>query len=79
MLYKQNVMALVGGGENPKWSKNKVIMWDDQDVKKFEELNHNSEVKGVRMRQECVIVIVVNRVYLYGMSDFALIGQIDTY
>ena len=72
-------MALVGGGDNPKWSKNKVILWDDQDVKKVEELNHNSEVKGVRMHPECVIVILDNKVYMYGMSDFQLIDQIDTY
>ena len=72
-------MALVGGGDNPKWSKNKVILWDDQDVKKVEELNHNSEVRGVRMHPECVIVILDNKVYMYGMSDFQLIDQIDTY
>ena len=72
-------MALVGGGDNTKWSKNKVILWDDQDVKKVEELNHNSEVRGVRMHPECVIVILDNKVYMYGMSDFQLIDQIDTY
>ena len=41
MLYRQNIMALVGGGANPKWPKNKVIMWDDLQVEMFEELNHN--------------------------------------
>jgi len=51
-------MALVGGGLNPKWPRNKVIMWDDLEVNKIEELNHNSEVRGVRMRPECVIVLL---------------------
>ena len=71
-------MALVGGGSNPKWSKNKVIMWDDLEVAKFEELNHNQVVEGVRMRPEVVIVLIPNRVYLYCIPEFAIIGQIDT-
>ena len=78
MLYRQNIMALVGGGDNPKWPKNKVIMWDDLEVNKFEELNHNQDVEGVRLRPECVIVLFTNRIYLYGMPDFGIIGQIDT-
>ena len=78
MLYGSNIMALVGGGANPKWPKNKVIMWNDEEVQKFEELNHNSEVLGVRMRPECVIVLLYNRAYLYSMPGFDIIGQIDT-
>ena len=31
------------------------------------------------MRPECVIVIFKNRIYLYGIPEFAIIGQIDTY
>lgn len=67
-------MALVGGGSNPKWPCNKVIMWNDEEVQKFEELNHNSEVLGVRMRPECVIVLLSNRAYLYSMPAFDIIG-----
>ena len=32
LLYQQHIMALVGGGDNPKWSRNKVIMWNDEEV-----------------------------------------------
>ena len=79
MLYRQNIMALVGGGDDPKWPKNKVIMWDDLEVNQFEEFNHNQDVEGVKMRPECVIVLFQNRIYLYGIPEFAIIGQIDTY
>lgn len=78
MLYRQNIMALVGGGTDPKWPKNKVIMWDDLEVCQFEEFNHNQDVEGVKMRPECVIVLLKNRIYLYGIPEFAIIGQIDT-
>jgi len=29
MLFKSNILFLVGGGENPKWANTKLIIWDD--------------------------------------------------
>ena len=52
LLYRTNIIALVGGGEKPKWAPNKVIIWDDSQMKVIAELNFKSVVKAVKMRQD---------------------------
>lgn len=52
MLYRTNIIALVGAGNNPKYPKEKVMLWDDSLMKCIGELNFKSEVRGVRLRKD---------------------------
>ena len=62
-------MALVGGGKNPEFSPNKVMMWDDHSQKSIGELIFRSPVKGVKLRRESIIIALEYRTYIYNFSD----------
>ena len=74
MLNKMNIMALVGGGNNPRWTPNRVIIWDDLNNQQVEELNHPSDVLAVKMREDLIVVFLRTKVYLSSFPDINLIG-----
>jgi WD40 repeat protein len=67
-----------GGGRNPRYPTNKVMIWDDHQNKCIGELMFKSEVFAVRLRRDRVVVVLGNKVYVYRFSDLKLLDQITT-
>ena len=78
MFFRSNILALVGGGTQPRYPENKVMLWDDHQMKCIGELNFKSRVFGVRLRKDRVVVILEQKVFIYVFNNLKLIEAIET-
>ncbi|KAK3041975.1 hypothetical protein RJ639_002283 [Escallonia herrerae] len=78
MLFRCNILALVGSGPEPQYPLNKVMIWDDHQSRCIGELSFRSEVKSVRLRRDRIVVILVQKIFVYNFADLKLLHQIET-
>ena len=52
MMFRTNLLALVGGGDKPKFATNKVFLWDDLSFKCIGELSFKNYVRAVRLTKD---------------------------
>jgi WD repeat-containing protein 45 len=78
MLYRCNLIAVVGGGPTPRYPRNKVFIWDDHQSRNVGELAFDHEVKAVRLRRDKIVVVLKYKTYVYRFNDLVLIDQITT-
>jgi WD40 repeat protein len=78
MLYKSNIIALVGGGHSPKYNKNKVIIWDDYQNKIISELKFTTSVLNVKLKRDKIFVVCSRRIFIFNLQNYHNLDIIDT-
>jgi len=78
MLFRCNLLALVGGGVYPHYNPNKVIIWDDHYGRPIGDRTFRQEVLTVKLRRDRICVAICDKVYVYNFSNFELLDTIVT-
>ena len=79
MLKRTNLLALVGGGKNPFFHTNQLIIWDDHQAKIISKLRFNENILSVRLRSDKIIVVSRSKMNIFDMNTLATISIINTF
>ena len=79
MLKRTNILALVGGGSNPRFPPNKIIIWDDHQGRIISMLRFNKNVLNVRLVSDKIVGIVDDKIFLFNINTLETIAVLDTY
>ena len=78
MLNCSNILALVGGGKYPKYNKNKVIVWDDNEQKVISELKFTNLIKNVKLKNDKIFIVLEKKIFVFNFETYENIEIIDT-
>jgi len=79
IFYTSNLIALVGGGDDPKYPTNKLVIWDDYQSKKIADIDAEHRIYGVKFNKECFAIVCQNSVKLFNFRDMTFLDKVDTY
>ncbi|KAM7275324.1 hypothetical protein ACFE04_017190 [Oxalis oulophora] len=78
MLFRSNVLALVGDVANSQYPPNKVVIWDDHQRRCIGEFSFRSDVRAVKLRRDRIVIVLECKIYIYNFMDLKLLHQIET-
>jgi len=64
LINRSNLVGIVGGGSNPRYPNNKLIIWDDYRKSFLGELSFRSEVRAIRLKKDYITVVCDNKVFM---------------
>ncbi|KAL7306875.1 hypothetical protein TKK_0001035 [Trichogramma kaykai] len=65
MLWRSNIIAIVGGGTRPKFADNTVLIYDDLTKKFVMEITFTSPIKALRLRKDKLIVALQKEIHVF--------------
>ncbi|RAL06599.1 phosphatidylinositol-3,5-bisphosphate binding protein HSV2 [Aspergillus homomorphus CBS 101889] len=68
MLGQSKYLAIIGGGRQPKFPQNKLVIWDDAKQKAAITLEFRTSVLGVRLSKSHIVVALLNSVHVFAFS-----------
>ncbi len=78
MLEKSNIICLVGGGQYPRFTPNKLIIWEDSKNLIKDEIRFNSFIINCYIKQNCIFIICSDNITIINLKTMKKIKYINT-
>ncbi|XP_014209193.1 WD repeat domain phosphoinositide-interacting protein 4 [Copidosoma floridanum] len=69
MLWRTNVIAVVGGGSRPKFADNTVLIYNDLTKNFAVDINFTQPVKAVRLRKDKLVVALEREIHVFSFPS----------
>ena len=78
MLYRTNLLALIGGGDIPKFNPKKLVLWDDYQNKMVSEIKFFSNLKNIKLKKDKIFAICDKTIYVFDFKTLENLEIINT-
>ena len=78
MLYKSNILGLVGGGKNPKYKINELILWDEEKDGEICHIKTNSKILNIKLRENKIFIVNQKQILVFDFNTLNIIDNFQT-
>lgn len=78
ILDQTNIFCLVGGGKYPRFSPNKLMIWNDNKNDITNEFRCNSFIINCYIKKNCIIIICPDMITIINLKNMKIIHNINT-
>ena len=78
MLYKTNILALVGGGKNPKFKLNELIIWDEEKDAQICKITTKYKILNTKIRENKIYIANKSQILVFDFNTLNLIETLET-
>ena len=78
MLNKSNILALVGGGKNPKYPINELILYDEERNEEIIKIKTKMKILNIKLRENKIYIVNAEKVLVFDFNTLNLIESLET-
>lgn len=78
MLNKTNILTLVGGGKNPKYPINELIIWDEDKNKEIAKIKTKKIILNVKISEKHIYIVNIEKILVFDFNTLNLVESFNT-
>ena len=78
MLNTTNIFGLVGGGKNPKYPLNELIIWDQEKKTELSKIKTKKKILNVKLTENKIFVVNFDKIFVFDFNTLNLIDTLET-